>query len=195
MWWKSVLITPQPKVFFSRFTTFRRHQTHLETGWTDVNKRTHMVVTLLVGKYMYCRENAYSSRERVVRPIFIWKMRKSLKKSIRQKRSSNPQKRALAPYSRVVLKLKRVKLCLDCYWFLFWKSTFWIRRTQIAQSSLSSKYLRKCKYVYSILQNQYLWIYEDSFGAKILRDDCGQSFEECLYATFEIIVQFLTMYL
>ena len=118
---------------------------------------------------MYCRENAYSWRERVIRPIFIWKMRKSLKKSIRQKRSSNLQKRALAPYSRVVLKLKIVKLCLDCYWFLFWKSTFRIRRSQIAQSSLSSKYLRKCKYAYSILQNQYLWIYEDSFLAKILR--------------------------
>ena len=117
-------------------------------------------------------------------------MRKSLKKSIRQKRSSNPQKRALAPYSRVVLKLKRVKLCLDCYWFSFWKSTFWIRRTQIAQSSLSSKYLRKCKYAYFILQNQYLCIYEDSFGAKILRDDCAKSFEKCLYATFENIVQF-----
>ena len=143
---------------------------------------------------MYCRENAYSWRERVIRPIFIWKMRKSLKKSIRQKRSSNLQKRALAPYSRVVLKLKIVKLCLDCYWFLFWKSTFRIRRSQIAQSSLSSKYLRKCKYAYSILQNQYLWIYEDSFWAKILRDDCAQSFEKCLYATFEIIVQFLTNY-
>ena len=80
----------QPKVFFSRFTTFRRHQTHLETGWT-VNKRTHMVVTLLAG---ICR--AYDvAVERVVRPIFIWKMRKSLKKSkknIRQKRSSNLQK-------------------------------------------------------------------------------------------------------
>ena len=79
----------QPKVFFSRFTTFRRHQTHLETGWT-VNKRTHMVVTLLG----ICR--AYDvAVERVVRPIFIWKMRKSLKKSkknIRQERSSNLQK-------------------------------------------------------------------------------------------------------
>ena len=39
---------------------------------------------------------------------------------------------------------------------------------------------------------KYLHIYEDSFGAKILIDDCAQSFEKCLYATFEIIVQFLT---
>ena len=43
-----------------------------------------------------------------------------------------------------------------------------------AQSSLSiyaEMYLRKCKYTCFILQNKYLCIYEDSFGAKILRDD------------------------
>ena len=34
------------------------------------------------------------------------------------------------------------------------------------------KYLRKCKDTYFILQNKYLHIYEDSFGVKILRDDC-----------------------
>ena len=45
-----------------------------------------------------------------------------------------------------------------------------------AQSSLSifaQKYLRKCEDTYFILQNKYLRIDEDSFGAKILRDDCA----------------------
>ena len=36
-------------------------------------------------------------------------------------------------------------------------------------------YLRKCKNTYFILQNKYLHIYEDSFGAKIPRDDCTQN--------------------
>ena len=43
------------------------------------------------------------------------------------------------------------------------------------QSSLSifaQKYLCKCKDTYLILQSKYLHIYKDSFGAKILRDDC-----------------------
>ena len=34
-----------------------------------------------------------------------------------------------------------------------------------------SKYLRKCEDTYNILQNKYLCIYEDTFGAKVLRDD------------------------
>ena len=34
------------------------------------------------------------------------------------------------------------------------------------------KHLHKCKNTYFILQNKYLCIYEDSFGAKILIDDC-----------------------
>ena len=45
-----------------------------------------------------------------------------------------------------------------------------------AQSSLNicdQNYLRKCKDTYFILQNKYLRIDEDSFGAKILRDDCA----------------------
>ena len=33
------------------------------------------------------------------------------------------------------------------------------------------KYLCECEDTYFILQNKYLRIYEDSFGAKILRDD------------------------
>ena len=46
--------------------------------------------------------------------------------------------------------------------------------TLSAQSSLSifaQMYLCKCEDTYFILQNKYLCIYEDSFGAEILRDD------------------------
>ena len=45
-----------------------------------------------------------------------------------------------------------------------------------AQSSLSiftQKYIPKCKDTYFILQNKYFCIYEDSFGAMIVRDDCA----------------------
>ena len=47
-----------------------------------------------------------------------------------------------------------------------------------AQSSLSifsQKYLLKCEDTYLILQNKYLHIYEDSFEAKIPRDDYTQN--------------------
>ena len=47
-----------------------------------------------------------------------------------------------------------------------------------AQSSLSNftqKYLHKCKDTYFILQNMYLCIYDNSFGAKTLGDDCALS--------------------
>ena len=44
---------------------------------------------------------------------------------------------------------------------------------QSSPSIFTQKYLRKCKDTYFILQNMYLSIYEDSFGAKILRDDCA----------------------
>ena len=50
----------------------------------------------------------------------------------------------------------------------------------IAQSSLiifTQKYLHKCKDTYFILQNKYLRIYEDTFGTKILRDDCTPNLE------------------
>ena len=45
---------------------------------------------------------------------------------------------------------------------------------QSSLSMLAQKYLRKCKDTYSILQNKYLHIYEDTFRTKILRDDCTQ---------------------
>ena len=38
-------------------------------------------------------------------------------------------------------------------------------------------YLRKCKDTYSIFEKKYLRIYKDSFGAKILRDDCAPNLE------------------
>ena len=40
-------------------------------------------------------------------------------------------------------------------------------------SIFTQKYLRKCEDSYFILQNKYLHIYDDSLGAKILRDDCA----------------------
>ena len=43
-------------------------------------------------------------------------------------------------------------------------------------SIFAHKYLYNCKDTYFILQNKNLYIYEDSFGAKILRDDCTQFF-------------------
>ena len=48
------------------------------------------------------------------------------------------------------------------------------------QSSLSifaQKYPRICEDTYFILQNNYLCIYENSFGAKILRDDCAHNYQ------------------
>ena len=44
------------------------------------------------------------------------------------------------------------------------------------KSSLSffaQKYLRKSEDTWFIIQNKYLCIYEDSFGAKIVREDCA----------------------
>ena len=51
-------------------------------------------------------------------------------------------------------------------------SEYWISKVRRAQSSLSifaQKYLHKCEDTYFILQNKYLCIYKDSFGAKILK--------------------------
>ena len=39
-------------------------------------------------------------------------------------------------------------------------------------SIFAQKYLHKCKDTYFILQNKYIRIYEDNFGAKMKRDDC-----------------------
>ena len=38
--------------------------------------------------------------------------------------------------------------------------------TQSSLSIFTQKYLRKCEDTFFILQNKYLWIYEDSFGAR-----------------------------
>ena len=46
------------------------------------------------------------------------------------------------------------------------------------QSSLNifaQKYLHKCEGTYFIFQNKYLRNYKDSFGVKLLRDDCNLS--------------------
>ena len=50
-------------------------------------------------------------------------------------------------------------------------SEYWISKVRRAQSSLSifaQKYLHKCEDTYFFLQNKYICIDEDSFGAKIL---------------------------
>ena len=55
---------------------------------------------------------------------------------------------------------------------------YWVSKVRRAQSSLSifaQKYLHKCEDTYFILQNKYICIDEDSFGVKILGDDCIQS--------------------
>ena len=46
---------------------------------------------------------------------------------------------------------------------------------QSCLSIFAQKYLCKYKDTYFILQDKYLCIFEDSFGAKILRDDCALS--------------------
>jgi hypothetical protein len=45
--------------------------------------------------------------------------------------------------------------------------------TQSSLSIFAQKYLCKCENTYFILQNKYLCIYEDSFGAMIIKDDCA----------------------
>ena len=45
-------------------------------------------------------------------------------------------------------------------------------KSSLTLSIFAQKYLYKCKDTYFILQNKYLYIYEDSFRAKILGDAC-----------------------
>ena len=47
-----------------------------------------------------------------------------------------------------------------------------VKEVQSSLSIFAQKYLHKCEDTYFILQNKYIHIYEDSFRAKILRDDC-----------------------
>ena len=42
-------------------------------------------------------------------------------------------------------------------------------------SIFTQKFLCKCKDAYFFLQNKYVCIHEDTFGAKILIDDCAFS--------------------
>ena len=46
---------------------------------------------------------------------------------------------------------------------------------QLSPSAFAQKYLCIWEDTYFFLQNKYLRIYEDSFGVKILRDDCSHS--------------------
>ena len=48
-----------------------------------------------------------------------------------------------------------------------------LEKRSSAQVLTAHKYPCKCEDIYFILQNKYLCIYEDSFGAMILRDDCA----------------------
>ena len=58
-------------------------------------------------------------------------------------------------------------------YFNFLQSSFFNFSAQTSRSIFAQKYLCKCKATYLILQNKYL--YEDWFGAKILRDNCALS--------------------
>ena len=67
---------------------------------------------------------------------------------------------------------------------------------QSCLSIFAQKYLCKYKDTYFILQDKYLCIFEDSFGAKILRDDCALSttrwtkcqieIKECIMSKFTL---------
>ena len=78
-------------------------------------------------------------------------------------------------------------ICIKHQW-LAWMS---------AQSPLrifAQKYIHECEDNYFILQNKHLYIYQDGFGAKILRDDCAlnlpvRQLEEHIY---EICQRLLT---
>ena len=77
-------------------------------------------------------------------------------------------------------------------------SEYWISKVRRAQSSLSifaQKYLHKCEDPYFFLQNKYICIDEDSFGAKILRDDCIQSTSSSttILKYFQILEKFISM--
>ena len=90
---------------------------------------------------------------------------------------------------RIVLCIPKKRLCLVLIldWFsvvdectregrkqLFLKNCWDFEvTTKLLLSIFTQKYLRKCKDIYFILQNKYLCIYEDSFGAKTLIDDCA----------------------
>ena len=61
------------------------------------------------------------------------------------------------------------KICSNRHWKFFYSLNLMFS----AQSSLSiftQKYLYKCEDTYFILENKYLCIYVDSFGAKIFRE-------------------------
>ena len=65
------------------------------------------------------------------------------------------------------------------FFFLMFELPVQISR-QSFLSTFTKKYLCKCKDAYFILQNKYVCINEDSFGAKILIDDCA--FSENIFA-------------
>ena len=56
-----------------------------------------------------------------------------------------------------------------------WTKNVILLSVQSSLSIINQNYLRKCNNTYFIIQNKYLHIYEDSFGTKILRDDCAHS--------------------
>ena len=76
---------------------------------------------------------------------------------------------------------------ISCYSWVEKQTQCCIINAFIAQSSLNifaQKYLHKCKDTYFILQNRYLSIFQDSFGAKLLRDDCDLSSFSFVYFRF-----------
>ena len=54
----------------------------------------------------------------------------------------------------------------------------------LAQSSKYIFILHKCEDIYSILQNEYLCIYKDSFGSKRVKDDCALGKQKFTFGWF-----------
>ena len=61
---------------------------------------------------------------------------------------------------------------MNCQHFLEMQEYSVKCRKSMGLCIFAQKYLHKFEDTYFILQNMYLHIYEDSFEAKILRDDC-----------------------
>ena len=70
---------------------------------------------------------------------------------------------------------------------IFGKDELLCNSVKSSLSIFAQKYFCKCKDTYFIITNKYLHIYKDSFGAKILKDDCAHSV--CVDASIDLTSQ------